>query len=64
MTQWRCWRWTNVRRMTQATWPLFDLRLTGAGVALRPMVESDLGTVAAILPDDLEGPVRDHGGLG
>lgn len=50
--------------MTHATWPLFDLRLTGAGVVLRPMVESDLGTVAEILPDDLEGPVRDHGGLG
>jgi RimJ/RimL family protein N-acetyltransferase len=40
--------------MTHATWPLFDLRLTGAGVVLRPMVESDLGTVAEILPDDLE----------
>jgi RimJ/RimL family protein N-acetyltransferase len=40
--------------MSHPTWPLFDLRLTGAGVALRPMVESDLGTVAAILPDDLE----------
>ena len=40
--------------MTHPTWPLFDLRLSNADVALRPMVEADLATVAAILPDDLE----------
>jgi RimJ/RimL family protein N-acetyltransferase len=40
--------------MTHATWPLFDLRLTNAGVGLRPMAEVDLATIAAILPADLE----------
>ncbi len=40
--------------MTHVTWPLLDLRLTNGGVALRPMAENDLATVAAILPDDLE----------
>ncbi|HZW45789.1 MAG TPA: GNAT family protein [Dermatophilaceae bacterium] len=40
--------------MTQSPWPLFDLRLTRAEVALRPMTEVDLPTVAAILPEDLE----------
>ena len=39
--------------MTHPTWPLFDLRLTHAGAALRPMAEADLATVAHILPDDL-----------
>jgi len=45
---------TNVRAMTHPTWPLFDLRLANAGVALRPMAEVDLATVADLLPDDLE----------
>ena len=40
--------------MTHPTWPLFDLRLATAGVALRPMAEVDLGTVADLMPDDLE----------
>ena len=40
--------------MTYPTWPLFDLRLNHAGVTLRPMVETDLAAIAAILPDDLE----------
>jgi RimJ/RimL family protein N-acetyltransferase len=33
---------------------MFDLRLTNGAVALRPMVETDLATVADLLPDDLE----------
>ena len=40
--------------MTHPTWPLLDLRLATAGVALRPMAEVDLGTVADLMPDDLE----------
>lgn len=33
---------------------MIDLRLTNGPVALRPMVEADLNTVADLLPDDLE----------
>jgi RimJ/RimL family protein N-acetyltransferase len=40
--------------MTHPTWPMIDLRLTNGRVALRPMVEADLNTVADLLPDDLE----------
>ncbi|MEO6142651.1 MAG: GNAT family protein [Dermatophilaceae bacterium] len=41
--------------MTHPTWPLSDLRLaTEGGVALRPMAEVDLATIADLLPDDLE----------
>lgn len=40
--------------MNRSTWPLFDLRLTTADVALRPMAEVDLATVADLMPDDLE----------
>ena len=40
--------------MTHSTWPLFDLTLTNGEVALRPMAEADLATVADIMPDDLE----------
>ncbi|HEY8882554.1 MAG TPA: GNAT family protein [Dermatophilaceae bacterium] len=40
--------------MTHQTWPLVHLRLTGPDVALRPMTEVDLTTVADLLPDDLE----------
>jgi len=39
--------------MTSPDWPLFDLRLSGAGVELRPMTEADVAGVAAILPADL-----------
>ncbi len=34
-------------------WPLFDLRLTGRGVTLRPVREDDLPHLAAILPGDV-----------
>ena len=46
--------------MTDAThewardWPLFDLRLSGAEVELRPAREEDLPHLAAIQPDDYE----------
>ncbi|MFL6132528.1 MAG: GNAT family N-acetyltransferase [Nocardioidaceae bacterium] len=46
--------------MTDAThevppdWPLFGLRLTCGGVALRPAREEDLPHLAAIQPDDYE----------
>src|SRR3954453_10356268 len=50
----------KVRFMTDAThevppdWPLFGLRLTCGGVALRPAREEDLPHLAAIQPDDYE----------
>jgi RimJ/RimL family protein N-acetyltransferase len=34
-------------------WPLFDLRLTGEDVVLRPMREQDLPYLAAVLPRDV-----------
>ena len=40
--------------MTHLDWPLLNLRLSSAGLALRPMTEADLPTVAAMLPADLE----------
>lgn len=39
--------------MTSA-WPLFDLRLRLGGLTLRPVAETDLALLAAILPDDVE----------
>jgi RimJ/RimL family protein N-acetyltransferase len=35
-------------------WPLFDLRLAGPRLTLRPMRESDLDLLAGQLPEDLE----------
>jgi RimJ/RimL family protein N-acetyltransferase len=35
-------------------WPIFNLRLTTDDLTLRHLTEADLGTMAAILPDDLE----------
>ncbi len=35
-------------------WPVFGLRLTTPDLELRPMVESDLGPLADVMPDDLE----------
>lgn len=35
-------------------WPLFGIRLTTPDLELRPVTESDLVGLAAILPDDLE----------
>jgi RimJ/RimL family protein N-acetyltransferase len=35
-------------------WPIFNLRLTTDDLELRHLTEADLGTMAAILPDDLE----------
>lgn len=40
--------------MTYQWWPLFDLRLAGPRLTLRPMRESDLDLLAAELPEDLE----------
>jgi RimJ/RimL family protein N-acetyltransferase len=40
--------------MTYRYWPLFDLRLTAPGLALRPMTEADLAALADLLPDDVE----------
>lgn len=40
--------------MTYAWWPLFDLRLAGPRLTLRPMRESDLDLAAERLPEDLE----------
>jgi RimJ/RimL family protein N-acetyltransferase len=40
--------------MTYAWWPLFDLRLAGPRLRLRPMREADLDQLAAELPDDQE----------
>jgi RimJ/RimL family protein N-acetyltransferase len=40
--------------MTYRYWPLFGLRLTSPDLTLRPMTEADLGTIADLLPDDLE----------
>jgi RimJ/RimL family protein N-acetyltransferase len=40
--------------MTYRYWPLFDLRLTSPGLALRPMTEADLADLADLLPDDVE----------
>jgi RimJ/RimL family protein N-acetyltransferase len=40
--------------MTYAWWPLFDLRIVGPRLTLRPMREADLGLLAADLPEDQE----------
>jgi RimJ/RimL family protein N-acetyltransferase len=40
--------------VTYRYWPLFDLRLSMAGLRLRPMTEADLAPVADLLPDDVE----------
>ena len=38
----------------QGYWPLFDLRIQASDLELRPMKESDLPTIADLLPDDVE----------
>lgn len=40
--------------MTNRYWPLFDLRIEADDVELRPLTESDLPTLAELLPDDFE----------
>jgi RimJ/RimL family protein N-acetyltransferase len=40
--------------VTSASWPLFELRITSPDLVLRPMRETDLGTVSDLLPADLE----------
>jgi RimJ/RimL family protein N-acetyltransferase len=35
-------------------WPMFDLRLTTSNLQLRHLTEADLGSLAAMLPDDAE----------
>ena len=40
--------------MTYEWWPLFDLRLAGPRLTLRPMREADLALLAGQLPEDLE----------
>jgi RimJ/RimL family protein N-acetyltransferase len=40
--------------MTYEWWPLFDLRLAGPRLTLRPMREADLDLLAGQLPEDLE----------
>jgi RimJ/RimL family protein N-acetyltransferase len=40
--------------MSETAWPLFDLRLHCRSVSLRPIRESDLPHLAAVLPDDYE----------
>jgi RimJ/RimL family protein N-acetyltransferase len=40
--------------MTYDWWPLFDLRLAGPRLTLRPMREADLDLLAGQLPEDLE----------
>jgi RimJ/RimL family protein N-acetyltransferase len=42
------------RLMTYEWWPLFDLRLAGPRLTLRPMREADLDLLAGQLPEDLE----------
>jgi len=50
--------------MTYQWWPLFDLRLAGPALTLRPMREADLDLLAAELPPDLEmNPARTRFGL-
>lgn len=44
----------TVCTMVHRYWPLFDLRLSIAGLALRPLAESDLVRLADLLPDDVE----------
>src|SRR6476620_514471 len=40
--------------MPHRYWPMFDLRLTTPDLHLRHLVEADLESLAAILPDDAE----------
>jgi RimJ/RimL family protein N-acetyltransferase len=40
--------------MAHSYWPLLDLRLSVAGLELRPMCEADQLALAELLPDDLE----------
>ncbi len=40
--------------MTDAYWPLWDVRLRTGGIELAPMSEADLETMTATVPDDLE----------
>ncbi|GAB3057894.1 hypothetical protein GCM10027053_19530 [Intrasporangium mesophilum] len=41
--------------MSDPVWPLHGIRVRGTGLDLRVMVEADLLTVRAPLPDDLDG---------
>ena len=40
--------------MTDARWPLLDLRLTTGDLVLTPLVEADLAEVVRVMPADLE----------
>lgn len=40
--------------MTNAYWPVLDIRLRAAGLELAPMTEADLPELTRLLPDDLE----------
>jgi RimJ/RimL family protein N-acetyltransferase len=40
--------------VTDARWPLLDLRLTTGDLVLTPLVEADLAEVVRVLPPDLE----------
>jgi RimJ/RimL family protein N-acetyltransferase len=44
----------RVKAVAHPYWPLLDLRLSLAGLELRPMCEADQLPLAALLPDDLE----------
>src|SRR3954470_12314023 len=51
-----CTRWGRIATMARATssWPLAHLRLTTGDLTLRPVAETDLDLLGALLPDDVE----------
>jgi RimJ/RimL family protein N-acetyltransferase len=44
----------RVPKMSHPFWPMFDLRLAAPDLELRHLTEADLGSLAAILPEDAE----------
>jgi RimJ/RimL family protein N-acetyltransferase len=44
----------RVRRVSNRNWPMFDIRLTTPDLELRHLTESDLDSLAAIFPEDVE----------
>ena len=40
--------------MSYRDWPMFDIRLTTPDLELRHLREADLGSLAAIFPEDVE----------
>jgi hypothetical protein len=44
----------RVRRVSDRGWPMFDIRLTTPDLDLRHLTEADLGSLAAIFPEDVD----------